>query len=82
MKSDADEVTQQVIEIAADVFALDAGTLNAASDAESVEAWDSISHLNLMIAVEQATGVAIQPETMPSLISITKIVEVVMAGGR
>jgi acyl carrier protein len=68
-----DDLVARLIEVAADVFGVPASTLSADSSSESVESWDSITHLNLMLAVEQATGVRIEPEQMVELTSVGKI---------
>ena len=70
MNSASDELVARLIEVAADVFGVPAAALTADSSSESVEAWDSISHLNLMLAVEQAFGVRIEPDQMVELTSI------------
>jgi acyl carrier protein len=77
MNAASDDLVALLIEVAADVFSVPATTLSADSTPESVEAWDSISHLNLMLAVEQAAGVRIEPERMAELTSLTKIAEAV-----
>jgi len=77
MNSNSDALVARLIEVAADVFGVPAGALTADSSSDSVEAWDSISHLNLMLAVEQAFGVRIEPEQMVELTSISRVAEAV-----
>jgi len=77
MNSDSDALVARLIELAADVFGVPAGALTADSSSDTVEAWDSISHLNLMLAVEQAFSVRIEPEQMVELTSIGRIAEAV-----
>lgn len=67
-------LTHRVIEIAADVFGIASENLSKHSSTDSVDAWDSISHLNLMLSLEQAFGTTIPPERMPELKSIEKVV--------
>lgn len=78
MNAAPQDLVARVIEVAADVLGVAATALTADSSAESVEAWDSISHLNLMLAVEQATGTRIEPEQMVELTSIGKIADAVL----
>ena len=68
------DLTSRVIAVAADVFGVPPESLSASSTPETVEAWDSISHLNLMLSVEQAFDTAIQPERMTELTSIEKLI--------
>jgi len=74
MTNPSSDLTARVISVAADVFGVPADTLSAASTPETVEAWDSISHLNLMLSVEQSFSAAIPPERMPELTSLEKLV--------
>ncbi len=74
MSNSSSDLTARVIAVAADVFGVPSETLSAASTPETVEAWDSISHLNLMISVEQTFEAAIPPERMPEMTSIEKLV--------
>ena len=74
MTSSPSDLTARVIAVAADVFGVPVETLSGASTPETVEAWDSISHLNLMLSVEQSFEASIPPERMPELTSIEKLV--------
>jgi acyl carrier protein len=77
MNSASDELVARLIEVAADVFGVPASALTADSSSETVDAWDSISHLNLMLAVEQTFDLRIEPEQMVELTSINRIAAVV-----
>ena len=63
----------EVCGIAADVFAVDAKTLSAGSSPEQVEAWDSVQHLNLVLALEGKYGVQFEPEEMERMKSLGAI---------
>lgn len=74
MTESRSDLIECVIEVAADVFGTSAATLSAESNPDTVDAWDSISHLNLILALEQTFDAAIPPERMPELTSIGKLV--------
>lgn len=74
MTTSPSDLTSRVIAVAADVFGVPSESLSVSSTPETVEAWDSISHLNLMLSVEQTFDTAIQPERMPELTSIEKLI--------
>jgi len=74
MTSSPSDLTDRVVAVAADVFGVPPESLSAASTPDTVEAWDSISHLNLMLSVEQTFDASIPPERMPELTSIEKLV--------
>jgi acyl carrier protein len=58
------DLLSEVRGIAADVFAVDAKTLSAGSSPEQVNAWDSVQHLNLVLAIEGKYGIQFEPEEM------------------
>ncbi len=61
-----DKVRQAV----ADVFGVPVDDLTADSSPQSVEAWDSMGHLNLVLALEQAFGVQLSPEDISGMTSV------------
>jgi acyl carrier protein len=58
------DLLSEVRGVAADVFAVDAKTLGAASSPEQVGVWDSVQHLNLVLALEGKYGIQFEPEEM------------------
>ncbi len=68
-------VFERVQRIAADVFSVPIAQINAESSADTLEAWDSLQHLNLVLAVEQEFGVQFTPEEIEKLISVNAVVE-------
>jgi acyl carrier protein len=63
-------VLNRVIALAADVFQVDASTLSPASSPDTIESWDSLHHLSLVVALEQEFGVQISPEEIEQLLTI------------
>jgi acyl carrier protein len=68
-------VFERVQRIAADVFSVPIAQINAESSADTLEAWDSLQHLNFVLAVEQEFGVRFTPEEIEKLISVNTMVE-------
>jgi acyl carrier protein len=60
--------------VAAAVFDLPVDSLRAESSPETVEAWDSLGHLNLMLAVEEETGIRLSPEETMDIASLADLV--------
>jgi acyl carrier protein len=58
---------EQVRGIASDVFGVPADTITAESSPQSVENWDSMQHLNLVLAIEERFGVRFEPEEMEEM---------------
>jgi len=72
-------IQDEVFVVAADVFGVDPRSLNASSSPEQVEAWDSVQHLNLVLALESKYGVAFEPEEMEELKNLGQIATLVAA---
>ena len=75
----SEEVLEQVRQTVAEVFFVDAAEVSAESSPESISAWDSIGHLNLILALEQKFGHTFDPEQIPQLTTIAAIAEAVSA---
>lgn len=61
---------QQVQAIASDIFGVPAGTITADSSPETIENWDSMQHLNLVLAIEERFGVQLAPEDIEQMNTI------------
>lgn len=64
--------------IAGDIFNLRPESLGPESSPENIEGWDSVQHLNLVLAIEEHFAVQIEPEEfekMNSLEAISTLVE-------
>lgn len=58
---------EQVRGIASDVFGVPADMITAESSPQSIESWDSMQHLNLVLAIEERFGVRFEPEEMEEM---------------
>jgi len=67
----------EVRRIAADVFAVDANSLSPGSSPEQVSSWDSVQHLNLVLALEGNYGIQFEPEEMERMKSLGAIADLV-----
>jgi acyl carrier protein len=65
-----DAVEQQVRQIAADVFNLPLDRITRDTSPESVEVWDSVQHLNFVLALEAAFGFLLEPEEIEQMRSV------------
>jgi acyl carrier protein len=71
------EIWNEVRGIAADIFEMEPRTLNAASSPDQVEKWDSVQHLNLVLALEGKYGIAFEPEEMEQMKNLGEIATLV-----
>lgn len=58
-----------------DVFKVSPGEITAETQFGELPAWDSMGHMDLMVALETAYGVEINAETISALISVPAILE-------
>ncbi|MCA1592645.1 MAG: acyl carrier protein [Acidobacteria bacterium] len=64
---------ERVRAIAADVLQVPAARITPRSSMDSIETWDSLQHLNLILALEQEFDVQFEPEEMERMNSIEHI---------
>ena len=60
----------KVLTIAADVFQVPATSLGPTSSPDTIPTWDSLHHLNFVVALEEGFGVQFSPEEIEQLLSI------------
>ncbi|HEY1270721.1 MAG TPA: acyl carrier protein [Terriglobales bacterium] len=70
---------ERVCGIAADVLKVPASQLTGQSSTETIEAWDSVQHLNLVLALEQEFAVQFEPEEIDQMTSVERILKVLEA---
>lgn len=58
-----------------DVFRVEPSVISFETTPADVEAWDSLNHLQLIVAVEERFGVFFDPDEIVSLDSVGKMVE-------
>ena len=54
----------------ADIFEVPVATIRPDSSPDTIETWDSIRHLNLVLALEQQFNVQFEPEEIVQLLSV------------
>ena len=67
----------RVRSIASDIFAVPADAITAESSPETIENWDSMQHLNLVLAIEEKFGVQLDPEDIEKMKNIGAVAAVV-----
>jgi len=68
-------VFEKVRSIAADVLEVKYGALSAESSPQTVDTWDSVRHLNLVLALEESFGMQFSPEEMDQMKNLGQIAE-------
>jgi len=62
--------------ITAEVLQVPANQLTSQSSPDNIEAWDSIHHLNLILAFEQEFAVQFEPEEVEQMNNFGRILDV------
>lgn len=75
----SDSIEQQVCQAVSDVMNVPLKDVTAATSPQTVEGWDSVQHLNLVLALEQMLGINFAPEEIEKMQSVGKITELVKA---
>ncbi len=72
-----DEVKSKLTPIFRDIFRDDALVIIERMTAQDVPAWDSLAHLNMIVAVEKAFGVKFSIRDLRSLKDVGDLIELV-----
>lgn len=73
------EILAKVTEIVQDQLDLDALELTADSIAADVEGWDSLAHVRIMIALEQAFGVRFTTNQITSTENVGQLLDMLQS---
>jgi acyl carrier protein len=73
--TDAD-LTARVRRVVADVLSLSPEEVSPQSSPETIQLWDSVGHLNLVLALEQEFKVYFSPEQMQEMTSVASIMRI------
>lgn len=66
-----------VARVLADVFGVDPARIRPESSPDTIEAWDSVQHLNMIIALEQEFDVRFTPEEIEDAVAPQAIAELI-----
>ena len=68
---------EQVRSVASDIFGIPVEKVTAESSPETIENWDSMQHLNLVLAIEEKFGVQLDPEDIEQMKNIGAVAALV-----
>lgn len=66
-------VFERIRGIASHLFAIPADRIAANSSPESIEQWDSVQHLNLVLAIEERFNLQLSPEEIERMKNMEQI---------
>ena len=64
------EISERIIGLVSDIFEVPLAQVRADSSPDNVESWDSLRHLNLVLALEDEFGIQFTPEEIEQLLSV------------
>jgi acyl carrier protein len=70
-------ILEQVQQIGADIFNVGLEEMSAEASPATIESWDSLQHLSLVLALEESFGLELAPEEMEQMQSVQIIVALV-----
>ena len=68
---------EKVISIMAEVFEMPVSDFPAEITQKTVENWDSLRHLNLIVELEEVFNKSCEPEEIAEMTSLDKIIEMI-----
>jgi acyl carrier protein len=71
------QIFERVRGIAADVLQVAPASVTAESSPQTIESWDSVQHLNLVLALEEQFGLQFEPEEMDGMKNVGAIAALV-----
>ena len=66
-------VEGRVYRIVSELFDVPVSSLSPASSPATIESWDSMGHLNLVLALEEEFGIKVPPDRMDAMVDIGSI---------
>jgi len=67
-------MTQRVMQIVSDVLGEPLDRISGSSSPDSIEKWDSLNHMTLVLALEEEFGVQFTDDQIMKLLSVDAIV--------
>jgi acyl carrier protein len=76
---DRREIVEKTCDVLRDFFGDAAGDVTEETNSESVEDWDSVSHIQVIFEIEEVFGVQFDADDIPQLVSVGAIADEVEA---
>jgi acyl carrier protein len=70
------DVQEKVIQVLVNILQVSPEEISTKTTSDDVEKWDSMNHINMILALEQEFGVRYDEEQVVSMLSVGEIIEV------
>lgn len=67
------ELQSRVATIVSNIMAIPAGSVTLETSSDNVESWDSVRHMNLVLALEQEFAVRFEDDQVVEMLSVDQI---------
>ena len=71
------KILSQVIEVLSDVLDTPIEAISAETSPDTNESWDSIKHLNIIMAIEEEFNVTLSPEEQMEMLTVSLIADLI-----
>jgi acyl carrier protein len=71
------DLKKQIMKVMSSVFEVSVNDINENSSSDSIENWDSLKHLNLIIALEDEFDISIPNEEVANMVNF-KLIELIV----
>ena len=73
-----EQINNKIKEIMSSVFNVDINTINDGSSPETIETWDSMQHMNLIVALEEEFGITFTDDQIGEMLDFKSTVDAVL----
>lgn len=79
MEMNREEVLERLTNVFKDVFDLEEVTITDSTTSEDIEDWDSLEHINLIVAVETEFGIKFNMNEVGSMKNVGEMVDIILS---
>ena len=69
------DVQEKVIQVLINIFQVSPDKISTETTSDNVENWDSMNHINMILALEQEFGIRYDEEQVVSMLSVEEIID-------
>ena len=73
------EVDRRVVQVVSRVMGVPVDAIDAESSPDTIKRWDSLRHMNLVLALEEEFGVSFNDEELVELLTVGLIIDTIRA---
>jgi acyl carrier protein len=69
------DIQEKVIQVLINIFQVSPDKISTETTSDNVENWDSMNHINMILALEQEFGIRYDEEQVVSMLSVEEIID-------